>query len=551
VSRERKYRIEAFKNQEVRALVNNVILTTGFDHGPIDMIGDLAATTSPGRHVQKLGRGTRPAPGKENCIAEGELVLTGRGLVPIEKVTLDMKLWDGYNWVNHCGTIFHGKQEVITYAGLTATKDHKVWTEKGWATFGRCASEQIPISQTGTFEQEIRETDGHFIGNFQERESQQTLFKSKMRLWFGIVKRRYQCIKKSSWLSNLRTPSTGSQMVKQSDNFSKTKMHESKRSCIRKIWRERHRVQIRKSVGDGSLCSKRVRFRSIKRNRPNRQQRSLRTWEFAAFNTGSKFSEHKTAKNRSFTTCFQKITSTSKIRGRHIKKLLFKRNDFRTNNSQMVQSEIMQTERKVWDILNAGPLHRFTVSNLLVSNCLVLDFAGNVKRLGPINDPVLPKKKGKKVGEAPIRICPQCGVYNHASARICFNCQFEFPIKEKLTKKAGTAEIIKSNKKAPEPMKVKVFTVSKAIYKKHHKAGSKPTLQVTYFSSGGTFKEFVCLEHKGYARTMAITWWKLRHNTHAPLTINQSLDIVSFLKVPKSIRVWTNKKYPEVMSYEW
>jgi DNA repair protein RadD len=186
-------------------------------------------------------------------------------------------------------------------------------------------------------------------------------------------------------------------------------------------------------------------------------------------------------------------------------------------------------------------------------NCLVLDFAGNVKRLGPINDPVLPKKKGKTPGEAPIRICPQphCGVYNHASARICFNCGFEFPIKEKLTKEAGTAEIIKSNKKAPEPMKVKVFTVSKAIYKKHHKAGSKPSLQVTYFSSGGTFKEFVCLEHKGYARTMAINWWKSRHNTHAPLTIDQSLDIVSFLKVPASIRIWVNKKYPEIMSYEW
>ena len=188
------------------------------------------------------------------------------------------------------------------------------------------------------------------------------------------------------------------------------------------------------------------------------------------------------------------------------------------------------------------------------SNCLVLDFAGNVKRLGPINDPVLPKKKGKKTGEAPVRVCPQCGVYNHASARICFNCQYEFPIKEKLTKKAGTAEIIKSSVKlkVPDPMKVKTFNVDKVIYKKHAKAGSKPSMIVTYLAGDGfRFNEFICFEHKGYARTMAIKWWRSRHNTQVPLTIDNALDIVSFLKVPKAVRVWTNKKYPEVMSYEW
>ena len=63
------------------------------------------------------------------CIAEGELVLTDKGLVPIEKVTVDMKLWDGVEWVTHDGPIFQGYKEVITYAGLTATRDHKVYVE--------------------------------------------------------------------------------------------------------------------------------------------------------------------------------------------------------------------------------------------------------------------------------------------------------------------------------------------------------------------------------------------------------------------------------------
>lgn len=63
------------------------------------------------------------------CIAEGSLVLTDVGLVPIEKVTPRMKVWDGESWVEHEGVIFKGEREAITYDGLTATPDHLVWIE--------------------------------------------------------------------------------------------------------------------------------------------------------------------------------------------------------------------------------------------------------------------------------------------------------------------------------------------------------------------------------------------------------------------------------------
>ncbi len=67
--------------------------------------------------------------GELACIAEGQLVLTDRGLVPIEEVTLDDKVWDGEEWINHDGVIYKGEREVITYEGLTATSDHLVWVE--------------------------------------------------------------------------------------------------------------------------------------------------------------------------------------------------------------------------------------------------------------------------------------------------------------------------------------------------------------------------------------------------------------------------------------
>lgn len=63
------------------------------------------------------------------CIAEGQMVLTHLGLVPIENVTTAHLLWDGENWVHHRGVIYQGEREVIEYEGLTATPDHLVWIE--------------------------------------------------------------------------------------------------------------------------------------------------------------------------------------------------------------------------------------------------------------------------------------------------------------------------------------------------------------------------------------------------------------------------------------
>lgn len=68
----------------------------------------------------------------ENCLAQGTLVLTDRGLVPIEKVSKDTLVWDGVFFVRHEGVINKGLQDCITVDGLSMTPDHQVLTEKGW-----------------------------------------------------------------------------------------------------------------------------------------------------------------------------------------------------------------------------------------------------------------------------------------------------------------------------------------------------------------------------------------------------------------------------------
>ena len=63
------------------------------------------------------------------CIAEGTRVVTDRGLVPIQSVTPEDKVWDGDEWVSQGGALFQGHKSVIIAYGIKLTPEHKVWTK--------------------------------------------------------------------------------------------------------------------------------------------------------------------------------------------------------------------------------------------------------------------------------------------------------------------------------------------------------------------------------------------------------------------------------------
>lgn len=179
-------------------------------------------------------------------------------------------------------------------------------------------------------------------------------------------------------------------------------------------------------------------------------------------------------------------------------------------------------------------------------NCLVLDFAGNTKRLGPINDPVLPRKKGEKGGEAPVRLCEACSTWNHASLRACFNCGVEFPPpKTKLKQNASTDAIIKGD----NPI-VEIFEVQHITYALHEKLGRPPSIRINYYCNLQKFNEFVCPEHTDYAGRVAREWWKKRTTAKMPTNTNEALEVISSLPAATHIRVWVNNgKYPKIMAH--
>ena len=69
---------------------------------------------------------------KPFCLASGTLVVTNRGPVPIQQLTVGDFVWDGESWVRHGGALCMGVKDVILAYGVYLTRDHQVRTSHGW-----------------------------------------------------------------------------------------------------------------------------------------------------------------------------------------------------------------------------------------------------------------------------------------------------------------------------------------------------------------------------------------------------------------------------------
>lgn len=198
-------------------------------------------------------------------------------------------------------------------------------------------------------------------------------------------------------------------------------------------------------------------------------------------------------------------------------------------------------------------------------NCLVYDFANNSKKLGTIDQPHTPKKRGKGGGDAPVKDCPVCQRWLPASVRFCGGktreeliaaneldkgCGHEFVFAIKLQQGASTNALVSGA--LPE---VKEFQVDKVVYGNHQRKGMPPCMRVTYYCGFQVFDEYVCLEHHhndAIAR-IARNWWRARLNVKGindlPITTQQGFGLVEFIPAATHIRVHTNAKIPRVLAH--
>lgn len=279
------------------------------------------------------------------CIAEGEEVLTDHGLVPIEEVRCWHKVWDGVEWVSHDGVVCNGEKEVITHEGLTATPDHEIYTQEGerktLREIASCVdSQQIAVGAVGetpvrysTFDEKNQSSSG-----WEPREEcevrRSTLYRLSQKE-VGVIRQHQIWQDQELQLSKGQVPRSTSKDVGDTlRRYGAALREEYSRivSSIQGAWYQ-SLIQVPRtfhSVGVGNVS--RLELQGIG-FRSDRQRWSLQSEE-------------------------------SQVG--------------RSNN----QSQQQRKKTKVYDLLNAGPRHRFTVSGKIVSNSYGMSEIGFAHKTG-------------------------------------------------------------------------------------------------------------------------------------------------------------------------
>jgi DNA repair protein RadD len=179
-------------------------------------------------------------------------------------------------------------------------------------------------------------------------------------------------------------------------------------------------------------------------------------------------------------------------------------------------------------------------------NCRVLDYAGNTRRLGPINDPVVPRRKGKGGGDAPVKECHACGEWIHASLRICSTpgCGAVFEFETKLKAEASSQELVRGD----DPI-VEVFKVDHISVSEHRKVGKPPSVKLTYYCGlRNVYSDYLCVEHEGFAQRKAKQLWSKMGGGELPESTAKAASLIGITAMPPThLRVWINKQYPEIL----
>ena len=193
------------------------------------------------------------------------------------------------------------------------------------------------------------------------------------------------------------------------------------------------------------------------------------------------------------------------------------------------------------------------------TNCLVLDFGGNVLRHGPVDELRIDRRHNPKgTGQAPAKQCPECRALVSTGYSVCPICGFEFPppVKARHDGKASLDGILSGQTTTG------AFPVQHVYYRVHTKMGAEETdpktMRVEYVLGLNHFvSEWICFEHTGWARQKAKQWWLQRRcegATYVPKTSKEAVELAEAgeLCETKSIVVKTTagERYQTVVGYE-
>jgi DNA repair protein RadD len=182
-------------------------------------------------------------------------------------------------------------------------------------------------------------------------------------------------------------------------------------------------------------------------------------------------------------------------------------------------------------------------------DCLVLDFAGNTKRLGPVDEihkrVKRPGEPGE--GEAPTKTCGVCKMICGTGCTVCPNCGAPFPPpKINVSHRSDTSALLSTQ------VRDQWANVGGIDYSVHSRPGKTTSMLVTYQTGLMRHREWICFEHTGYPRDKAVSWWRERGGgMPIPSSVAEAMSQVKSLRVPLAIRIKENGKYTDIVGFKW
>lgn len=315
-----------------------------------------------------------------NCIGEGSPVLTDRGLVSIEDVQLTDKVWDGVEWVQHEGVVYKGTQPVIDLDGLLITPKHLVLTTEGDYVCAQSIQAGLRRPVVGEYEA-VPQTVSVFNWDDEARASAYSIGGSLHTMWKDLLETT-QLVAVQGHSEGMRLPVwrkvwQGQEGVCAAQQVSRngTAVH-SWTPYGEEPWRPWSGDAIRVDgqlhfMGAAHIPSGGLQQSTV---RQNQHTRTLRAGESATRIGSKKLDESK--KQRVCGVHGAKCPACSPVASSEIGQSRLSTYELwageavtARNDSAGGDKQPMQGAARVYDILNAGPRHRFTVSGIVVSNC--------------------------------------------------------------------------------------------------------------------------------------------------------------------------------------
>ena len=181
------------------------------------------------------------------------------------------------------------------------------------------------------------------------------------------------------------------------------------------------------------------------------------------------------------------------------------------------------------------------------TDCVVLDFAGNVMRHGPVTRPIVNQKGGN--GEAVLKECPECHDVIPGGCTVCPCCGHQFPPREIVHQHHVTHDVEHDIMGTDNLV---TATVEFVEYERHEKYGRPDSLRVIYHcrTTEGrhrSYNEWVCPEHPGYAGEKAQRWLAARGGGKIT-TVSAALAAAESLRAPTKIIVDTSERWPRIVT---